>query len=459
MCQLPTRSLLDPQEIEKCPFLQIFQQYQAVVAVFCSISVHLWRSEHHLHGVKYLQSFVGLFAAATAILKFSLKFSWASSLSSVAQCNFYILLGFSLWFTTQVLQSDAQKKALELYHQYGPYVRVGSSDLMICHPSAVSVIHGSKSKCLRASWYDEDGARQSLHMSRSPQFHHHLRGLWSQQLLDGLATYSGQPVNASKWFDHYSYDVIGDLSFSKDFGMLRSGDEHFAIRLLNEAMGFQGLKLPTWYWQFIEYCDNQLATKMPEEKNEKPSLMTGLLDHHIKKLREELLPLRTSGGTFEHQEIHRATHLNAIINETLRLWPVPPTTIMRKTPPEGIIVEGTYIPGNIHVWTPQYVIGHSEYAYASPYEFVAERWSSKPAMIRDDSGPYRCIGRPLALMQLRLVIAECVTRFDIEFPPGKNVLHPSGTSELERHVHTWLLKIIKILISFTKNNYITRPTN
>lgn len=78
------------------PVLQIFQQCQAVVAVFCGISVclrYFWRSEHHLQGAKYLQSFVGLFAAATAILKFSLKSSRASSLSSVAQYNFYILLG------------------------------------------------------------------------------------------------------------------------------------------------------------------------------------------------------------------------------------------------------------------------------------------------------------------------------------------------------------------------------
>ena len=35
-------------------------------------------------------------------------------------------------------------------------------------------------------------------------------------------------------------------------------------------------------------------------------------------------------------------------------------------------------------------------------------------------GPYACIGRPLALMEMRLVIADVVSRFDFEFPEGKD---------------------------------------
>ena len=35
-------------------------------------------------------------------------------------------------------------------------------------------------------------------------------------------------------------------------------------------------------------------------------------------------------------------------------------------------------------------------------------------------GPYACIGRPLALMEMRLVIADIVSRFDFEFPEGKD---------------------------------------
>lgn len=104
---------------------------------------------------------------------------------------------------------------------------------------------------------------------------------------------------------------------------------------------------------------------------------------HMVKLREELQQLIYSDGKFEHQKIHQADHLNAIINETLRLYPVPPTTITRKTLPEGITIEGTWIPGNMHVWTPQYVIWRSSDAFEKPYEFIPERWYSRPSRIKD----------------------------------------------------------------------------
>lgn len=43
-----------------------------------------------------------------------------------------------------------------------------------------------------------------------------------------------------------------------------------------------------------------------------------------------------------------------------------------------------------------------------------------PSLIDFALGPYGCPGRPLALMQLRLVVADVVSRFDIEFPTGED---------------------------------------
>lgn len=85
----------------------------------------------------------------------------------------------------------------------------------------------------------------------------------------------------------------------------------------------------------------------------------------------------SADGTFDHQNILNANHLNAVINESLRLNPVPPTAIVRKTPKEGIVIDGTVVPGGMNVWTPMYVIRRSEMAYMRPYEFMPERWYSK----------------------------------------------------------------------------------
>lgn len=456
-----------------------YQQQAQLIAAAAGVCLHLGyfqRGEHHMYGLRYLQAFTLLFITLTSALTLGYELSFASSLSITSSLFGSLFIGLyasllcyrliwrplrgfpgpiaarisSLWYSTQVTNFDAHKQALKLYNKYGPFVRVGSSDLMIAHPLGVPAVHGAQSKCRKASWYDEDWPRQSIHTSRDHEFHGDRRRVWSQSfsdkalrgyesrialynkaLIDRLGEHGGQGVNAAKWFNFYSFDVMGDLAFSKDFGMLRSGEQHFAVKLLDDALGVQGFKLPTWifrmliaipgltekYWRFIQYCDEQLAAKMAEEKSDKPSLKDVLLapagprpsrqglltlrsdsrtiivagsdttaaslshifyllakhPEHVVKLRQELLPLMNSDGTFEHQKVHRADHLNATINEALRLYPVPPTAIVRKTPPEGIVVDGTHIPGNMNVWTPQYIIARSEAAYERPFDFVPER--------------------------------------------------------------------------------------
>ena len=468
------------------------QQQVKLIAVVIGVCLHVWyfqRGEHHMYGLRYLQVVTLLFIIATGAFTVGSESSFLSSLSVVGSffgCLFiglygsllcyrliwHPLRGFpgpiaarvsSLWFSSQVIKFDAHQKSLRLYQKYGQFVRVGSSDLMIAHPLGVPAVHGAQSKCRKASWYDEDWPRQSIHTSRDHQFHGDRRRVWSQSfsdkalrgyegrivlynkaLIDRLSEHGGQAVDAAKWFKFYSFDVMGDLAFNKDFGMLRSGEQHFAIELLDDALALQGLKLPTWifrlfisipgltenYSRFIHYCDEQLAAKMAAGKSDKLSIMNVLLGHagpqpsrqdlltlqsdsrtiivagsdttaatlshifyllakqpeHVIKLRQELRPLMNSNGTFEHQKIHKADHLNATINEALRLYPVPPTAIVRKTPPEGIVIEGTYIPGNMNVWTPQYTIGRSEAAYERPFDFVPERWYSMPSMVKESAG-------------------------------------------------------------------------
>jgi len=80
----------------------------------------------------------------------------------------------------------------------------------------------------------------------------------------------------------------------------------------------------------------------------------------VSKLREELSPLLESSGEISHLKLQYLDHLNAVINETLRLHPPVPTAIPRLTPPEGITIGETYIPGNITVWCPPYVLGRSK---------------------------------------------------------------------------------------------------
>ena len=110
----------------------------------------------------------------------------------------------------------------------------------------------------------------------------------------------------------------------------------------------------------------------------------------------------------------------------MRLHPATPSAFPRLTPPDGLDIAGTVVPGNTVIWCPPYVINRSEAAYADPGEFVPERWTSRPEMVRNrDSfqpflqGVYGCIGRPMAMLNLRTTVARLLLEFDVEFAPGE----------------------------------------
>ena len=65
--------------------------------------------------------------------------------------------------------------------------------------------------------------------------------------------------------------------------------------------------------------------------------------------------------------------------------------------------------------------------YVQPNEFVPERWTTQPervlrrdAYIPFNTGPYGCIGKQLALMEVRAVLARILVRFEVGFAPGEN---------------------------------------
>ena len=64
--------------------------------------------------------------------------------------------------------------------------------------------------------------------------------------------------------------------------------------------------------------------------------------------------------------------------------------------------------------------------YTDCMSFVPERWFSRPEMTKNKDafapfsiGPMGCIGKNLALMEVRLVTAQLVTLFDVSFAAGE----------------------------------------
>ncbi|EDU46786.1 Cytochrome P450 [Pyrenophora tritici-repentis] len=410
-----------------------------------------------------------------------------------------------LWLCTQLGGHDMHRLSERLSKQYGEFVRIGSSTLMLTHPLAVAAIYGPGSPCRKAAMYDFEQPNRGIATRHEP-LHAVRRRVWSRgfgdkalrtyeprvaayvhMLLGRLADARGEPIDMARLAEAFAFDTMGDLGLGTDFGMLRDSRMHEAVEQLVKGMTIMGLRLPMWLMRllvdvaqslvpteastgFLTFCYHHLDRFMADPKRgERPSLMAPLLTYyenqdvverdlsalrndcrfiiiagsdtvaatltfaffylakypeHATRLRDELLPFRAPDGTFSHQRIFNAPHLNAVINETLRLHP-PASTILRETPPQGILVGETFIPGNMTVFSSQYALGRSDAIYPKAADFIPERWHSRPDLIRNSAayapfsvGHHSCLGRPLALMEMRLTLAETLSRFEVAFAPG-----------------------------------------
>lgn len=155
----------------------------------------------------------------------------------------------------------------------------------------------------------------------------------------------------------------------------------------------------------------------------------------VARLREELDPLVP--GPLQPQDFDAlrdsAPLLNACINETLRLWPPVPSGLQRTTTTslplpddargsQGKIVLPPDTVASTHTWT----IHRDPKNFCDADSFIPDRW-----MENDESssahnakawapfgfGSTSCIGKNLAYMEMRAVLAQFIVRFDFAITP------------------------------------------
>ena len=292
--------------------MKFFENTVAFIAGVFSHICYFNRGEHHLYGARYIQIFCAVVSAGVVIC-----YMEGQALTNAFACVIYIALFYlagiylsllfyrlllhplnkfpgplgarvsNLWFSAQLRNRDAFRKVQHLHERYGDFVRIGSSDLSITHPKAVSAIYGQRSKCTKAAWYDLTRPIESLQTLRIKALHDKRRRVWStafsdkalrgyeeriqkyrDKLIAQIETFDGRPINVSKWFNLYSFDIMGDLAFGASFNMLEASEEHWAIKLLNEGIEPLAYLFPIWFfrvltaipgltrdwWRFIDYC-------------------------------------------------------------------------------------------------------------------------------------------------------------------------------------------------------------
>ncbi|KAK4222043.1 Tryprostatin B 6-hydroxylase [Podospora fimiseda] len=302
------------------------------------------------------------------------------------------------------------------------------------------------------------------------------------QMLSVVGQHSEQqkPLNVTEWFDFFVFDIMEDLAFNKSSKMLENGKESYIFETIRADMYniafFTHLPwllpflkrtplLNNNYLQFWKWIQNQIDErrkntpdqpdifswileayeKGPKTKRDEYNLhgdaqliviagtdsVAATLTHIFFELSHRPALMKALQKEFDallnlsHDNLITVSLLDAVINETMRLHPPVASGTQRVTPPEGMYVGGTYIPGDVIVYVPSYTVFRDSRNFEHPTEFIPERWTSKPELVKNKSvfipfntGPYACVGKRLAMLEIRRLVAEILWRYDIKVADG-----------------------------------------
>lgn len=199
----------------------------------------------------------------------------------------------------------------------------------------------------------------------------------------------------------------------------------------------------------------------------------------VKQLQEEVDPLFSGqeGQQNDMRALAQLEHLNAVINEALRLHPPVPSGVQRMTGPEGLQIGDTFVPGNTIVQIPSYTMFRGKYnrifilaagysrhkqltrpscnaderCFEQPDDFIPERWTTKKEMTKDASvfvpfsmGRYSCIGKQLGLIEIRYVTAHLIHKYNLSFAKDQA---PHKFVEGQRDTFTIALPDLKLVFT------------
>lgn len=133
------------------------------------------------------------------------------------------------------------------------------------------------------------------------------------------------------------------------------------------------------------------------------------------------------GERWSYEDVKTVTYIDDVIHETLRLKPALLTGGHRVTPPQGITVDGTFIPGDTNVFVPVHRIQTDPRYWKEAAEYIPERFGERRAELETDGAPflpftlgaYQCPGKNLAFLSLRIALARTLREFDVAFAPGE----------------------------------------
>ncbi|WCJ31763.1 cytochrome P450 family 96 subfamily A polypeptide 1 [Euphorbia peplus] len=169
------------------------------------------------------------------------------------------------------------------------------------------------------------------------------------------------------------------------------------------------------------------------------------------KIREELESISPSKTElfFEWESLNKLVYLQAAIYETLRLY--PPVMYEHKEAIEvDVLPSGHCVKEKMKIFIPLYVMGRSRSIWGEDCEeFKPERWISDEGKFIQHSpykfmsfsaGPRTCLGKDIALIQMKAISSFVIHNYDYELIEGHNVI-PNHASIILHMKHGFMVRI------------------
>ncbi|KAG8414165.1 hypothetical protein J3459_014993 [Metarhizium acridum] len=147
----------------------------------------------------------------------------------------------------------------------------------------------------------------------------------------------------------------------------------------------------------------------------------------LQKLQAELdasIPEHVDVPTYDM--VRDLQYLGWVINEALRHHSTSGIGLPRQVPPEspGVVIQGHFFPSGTILSVPTYTIHHSKEVWGEDAEeYKPERWENvttrqKNAFIPFSHGPRSCVGRNVAEMEMKLILATWARRYAVTLRQG-----------------------------------------
>ncbi|KAL3425116.1 cytochrome P450 ClCP1 [Phlyctema vagabunda] len=425
-----------------------------------------------------------------------------------------------LWYVHKLLRGSMAKEIHKVHEKYGKMVRIAPDELVFTEPDAWKDIYGHRAGKGEVpkdpNFYNNLSSRATSIINAPGARHGEIRRLLSygfsekalreqEVLVQGYCTMFldrldelrtlGAEIDMVKWYNFFTFDVIGDLAFGEAFGCLKSSDYHPWIICMFRNIKATAFLRSVDYFPFLKPVKQYLVPKelvrtrnehramtvslgmqrrnTPSDRIDFMSRMTkenGISDEEfvastgtlviagsettatllsglthqllmnpkvLKTLTNEVRTAFAAEEDINFIEVGKLKYLMACLEEALRFYPAAPEAFPRRTK-VGEEFYGQWVPAETTVSVYHYAAYHSTEHFFLADQFIPERWLGDERFKNDHKnmmqpfsfGPRNCLGKNLAIVEMRLVLSRLIYRYDLEIEPG----HQDWDNQ-----RTWLL--------------------